>query len=426
MTGKAGLCAALSIMILASAAPAVAQVEAQQRCKDAVARGIFSNPDVKQDTLYWLARFSADAVGQSDSADAPFAFNGITAALAPSDVEHLLRPLLAPADWQTFYQNRMAVLLLSGQEPILKAWQQCLAEQGGGLTAYFQAGQGSTVELHIDYRRPDNAPELPPLKMARNLPIDPRLGKVVERPECLSRNYTYAPGKDCVIKIETVSKWITGTVTIPLTDGKTAADISAYLAPRATLRGEQKAWPTELMTSEWARTHPDGNPINVLSRYADERTGPRPWDISAQRDAEDGWYFVEGKRTPSPDGAFTLRSEDISVAAKPGGSATERDCAGGYKLDATAKKMFVGIGLAVSAPGPGWCYVTVTATMARLLWDPPVTAAAKPPAAPAAAPRRHNVPAGQDPVAFCEQRYRSYDPETRTFLGTDGNRYPCP
>jgi hypothetical protein len=29
-------------------------------------------------------------------------------------------------------------------------------------------------------------------------------------------------------------------------------------------------------------------------------------------------------------------------------------------------------------------------------------------------------------VAYCEQRYRSYDPSSGTYLGYDGLRHPCP
>jgi len=36
------------------------------------------------------------------------------------------------------------------------------------------------------------------------------------------------------------------------------------------------------------------------------------------------------------------------------------------------------------------------------------------------------VPAGEDRTAYCQQRYRSYDPQTGTYLGSDGNRHPCP
>lgn len=40
------------------------------------------------------------------------------------------------------------------------------------------------------------------------------------------------------------------------------------------------------------------------------------------------------------------------------------------------------------------------------------------------------VPLGQSRVdgdeAYCQQRYRSYDPSSGTYLGYDGQRHPCP
>ena len=35
-------------------------------------------------------------------------------------------------------------------------------------------------------------------------------------------------------------------------------------------------------------------------------------------------------------------------------------------------------------------------------------------------------PAGGDPVAYCMQRFKSYDPSSGTYLGYDGMRHPCP
>ena len=35
-------------------------------------------------------------------------------------------------------------------------------------------------------------------------------------------------------------------------------------------------------------------------------------------------------------------------------------------------------------------------------------------------------PTGGDPVAYCMQRFKSYDPQSGTYLGYDGNRHPCP
>ena len=34
--------------------------------------------------------------------------------------------------------------------------------------------------------------------------------------------------------------------------------------------------------------------------------------------------------------------------------------------------------------------------------------------------------ASNNNVAYCSQRYRSYDPASGTYLNNDGNRYPCP
>jgi hypothetical protein len=33
---------------------------------------------------------------------------------------------------------------------------------------------------------------------------------------------------------------------------------------------------------------------------------------------------------------------------------------------------------------------------------------------------------GGDAVAYCQQRFRSYDPASGTYLGYDGERHPCP
>ncbi len=54
---------------------------------------------------------------------------------------------------------------------------------------------------------------------------------------------------------------------------------------------------------------------------------------------------------------------------------------------------------------------------------PPVVYGAPP---PAYGPPVVGAPAAGDPVAYCMQRYRSYDPASGTFLGYDGLRHPCP
>jgi hypothetical protein len=36
------------------------------------------------------------------------------------------------------------------------------------------------------------------------------------------------------------------------------------------------------------------------------------------------------------------------------------------------------------------------------------------------------APAGDDAVSYCVQRFRSYDPQSGTYMGNDGYRHPCP
>jgi hypothetical protein len=37
-----------------------------------------------------------------------------------------------------------------------------------------------------------------------------------------------------------------------------------------------------------------------------------------------------------------------------------------------------------------------------------------------------NAAANNNTVAYCSQRFRSYDPRSGTYLGYDGYRHPCP
>jgi hypothetical protein len=62
-------------------------------------------------------------------------------------------------------------------------------------------------------------------------------------------------------------------------------------------------------------------------------------------------------------------------------------------------------------PAPGYGY------------PPPV--AGSPGGYPPQAPGASTESAG-DPVAYCMQRYRSYNPQSGTYLGIDGQRHPCP
>jgi len=64
-------------------------------------------------------------------------------------------------------------------------------------------------------------------------------------------------------------------------------------------------------------------------------------------------------------------------------------------------------------------------------YGPPPAYYGYPPPAPGYPPPApgYAVPPGAsagDPVSYCKQRYRSYNPQTGTYLGTDGQRHYCP
>jgi hypothetical protein len=67
---------------------------------------------------------------------------------------------------------------------------------------------------------------------------------------------------------------------------------------------------------------------------------------------------------------------------------------------------------------PGYCGPPVAYAPPPPAYYPPPQPAYAPPPGYAAPP--------DDAIAYCMQRYRSYDPGSQTFLGLDGYRHPCP
>src|ERR1700757_5216019 len=122
--------AVAAIAFLLGGGSARAQTDAQDRCIETAVSNLLADPLIKRDTFYWIARLSAAAAGQPSNEPAPggpISIEGITAPLSYADVQRMSRPLLPSADWQTIYRNRAAVLLTSGQRPIVQALQNCLA-----------------------------------------------------------------------------------------------------------------------------------------------------------------------------------------------------------------------------------------------------------------------------------------------------------
>jgi hypothetical protein len=69
---------------------------------------------------------------------------------------------------------------------------------------------------------------------------------------------------------------------------------------------------------------------------------------------------------------------------------------------------------------PGYCGPPVAYAPPPPVYGPPPGAYGPPPPPPGYAQTEG------DPIAYCMQRYRSYDPASQTFLGFDGLRHPCP
>jgi hypothetical protein len=98
---------------------------------------------------------------------------------------------------------------------------------------------------------------------------------------------------------------------------------------------------------------------------------------------------------------------------------------GGFVAGAVAGALIGGIGSAIAAPryygGPG--YYSAPGYYAPV-YPAPVYYGA--PYYDDSAIVIESAPVGDDAVAYCMQRFRSYDPRSGTYLGYDGYRHPCP
>jgi hypothetical protein len=364
------------ILLVVAASSLIAEARAevtQDACKDVLTNQVFDRSLSVSDTTFWETYASStdklDASEKTSDSGATFGIGDIGFGLTSKDATKISNHIKQDIKDDKFYHNTSSVLLLSGQTNILSAWQTCMQNQGGGITTYFTSieGRPTVVELHIDYKHNTRGFDGGALKIASDVVVNQSLGIPIEHKDCISKGKTLNPGESCIAKLQMVSAWSSDDFLITFTDGRRNIDFSAYLAPRAVLRLERTSWPTAKMASDWAASHPRVDPINVLSRYGDDTTGSRPWDISAQRDLDDGWFFVEGKQTLSPNKAYVLESDGIVVDRRPGGSATINDCDGGYRVAPTGDRLFIGIGLHFPGPGEHFCNVTVNGTIARLV-----------------------------------------------------------
>lgn len=84
------------------------------------------------------------------------------------------------------------------------------------------------------------------------------------------------------------------------------------------------------------------------------------------------------------------------------------------------------IGGALAAPRYGYGYGYGPYYPAPYYAPPPPAYYGPPPAVYGGPAPGYGAPVAGDAVAYCSQRYRSYDPASGTYLGYDGLRHPCP
>jgi len=361
---------------------AVAQSDADS-CKDILVNKVFNTLKVTNDTFFWMtyASMTDQELQKDESSKNSFSigYAGITLGLSKEDASRLRSRFSQSIKEEVVYQNRSSLLLESGQENIVNAWRECMQNKGGGLSAYFAVvpGRKDLVDLHIVF---DHAKgfDPPSLKIAKDVDIDASEFKVVSGADCLKKGYTFKPGDVCTPRLRTKTAWSSDVFNMSLTDGRNSKDLSFYLGPRAILGIETKPWPSATVRAVWAKDHRN-QPVNQLSRYADEATGGRAWDLSNERPVEEGWFFVEGKRQLVRNDSkgsylYSVQSDYIKSDATTSGVANTtygdgNSCTYGYRVDPTATTLSIGIGLGAAGPGEHRCTVTYTATMARFVWD---------------------------------------------------------
>jgi hypothetical protein len=114
-----------------------------------------------------------------------------------------------------------------------------------------------------------------------------------------------------------------------------------------------------------------------------------------------------------PASAQVARPQAAQLAAPAGDPVTQVRWGWGWGVGAgVAAGALIGAGIAASRP-----YYYDPYYYGPAYYGPPVVYGAPP---------AYGPPPEGDAVAYCMQRYKSYDPGSGTFLGYDGLRHPCP
>ena len=378
MCTKVALVIAL-VWVLGTISPSFAQFRAQDQCKDVLINAVFDTKKFYHDEYFKMSHISDEKreTSRTQQQDSSIWVNylGIPGGLSSSDKSTLRDTLAKHVDLRILFNNRTYALLQTGQKEIIDAWSMCMANHGGGPTVYFTEVEGNPtkVNLHIQNLR-GNGFRGADLTVARTVAIDPELGTVETRHECLMEGYPLKWGSECTVSIKTRSGWRADTITVPLKDGdNTHIDFPAYLAPRIKLVSEIKTWPSPQIQAAWVKNKMEPNvtgPNAIKWSYGGKHNDNRSLMYTNANNnciaAEEGWLFLDGEKRPHKDNKNVSVSDFVHVEAQgPVGLCT-------VNWHIAPDKKYICIGGVLGSgmnPNPHSCSVSIIATMARFMWQ---------------------------------------------------------
>jgi hypothetical protein len=303
--------------------------------------------NIKHDSFYnsvLLANIDSMSSDEQKSAfGAGMTIQGIPFNINENEARLLKTQLSQHYDFEIIYKESTSVLLMTGQEAIIKAWQDCMAQRAG-LAIRFEPLDGATGKnafVHVDYYRtsqPGNPALFPPLELTENVYIDASAAEVKSGADCLEKGMIYRALDSCTIQLAIKSAWTTMPLVFHIKSTAGRASPYAYLAPRAQMKGS---------------TVPFSGATGRI--YAFDHWVYGDWVI---KDAPAGYVFLK---------------DSIKTATQPAGAAVgTSSCQADYALDTSQTHLQYRANIiGVPYKADWYCTITISATLATVLWDPP-------------------------------------------------------
>jgi hypothetical protein len=334
---------------------------AQDECKDVLVNAVMNRLQVQKDTYYSTAILStvdeSSDSQEQQNANAGVVIEGIPISLSYADAKRLKTNISKYYSLQAIASDRSSYLLMSGQENIIKAWSDCM--KGGGRGAGFSirfkpldGNAGKQTLLIIEYYK-NNDPMIQQydLELTSDVYLNPSF-QIQANADCLKKGRIFKPNDTCTVQLITNSEnppWATSPVVFIMkahSPVETTASYSAYLGPRAILKGESEPWPAQ-GTKVTGRTYSLDHGV----------TSPEECFY-----ATDGWVLLE---------------KSINITRHPEGGATVATCLPNkypdgkeYSLDATGRRLCVTQVNGTPSRADHYCSLSITATEATTKWDP--------------------------------------------------------